>query len=186
MKKLQEKDYIKAAALLNCEVAVIKAVAEVESRGGGFDKNGIPKILFEGHWFYRFTDGKYGNTFYSYPKWIRKYYNMNQHKRLREAVKKDRKAALKSTSWGMFQIMGFNHKKCGFKSVQNFVNAMFRTEGYHLMAFCNFVKNIGLDDELREKRWAEFAYRYNGAGYKINKYDSKLKKAYLKYKNIGL
>lgn len=35
-----------AAAILNCSVAAIKAVAEVESNGDGFLSTGEPKILF--------------------------------------------------------------------------------------------------------------------------------------------
>lgn len=180
-KKLTEQDYRNAAKILSCDVATIKAVAEVESRNGGFNKDGTPKILFEGHWFWRLTKGKHGKNSYSYPKWVRTYYNLNQHKRLGKAAEKDRQAALQSASWGLFQIMGFNYKKCGYKSVQHFVNAMYHSEGMQLVAFCNFIKNSNLDDELRSKQWAKFAYRYNGPGFKKNKYDEKLAKAYNKY-----
>ncbi|MBU7571486.1 MAG: DUF3380 domain-containing protein, partial [Flavobacterium sp.] len=31
------------------------------------------------------------------------------------------------------------------------------------------------------KNWAEFALRYNGKGYKTNRYDEKLMKAYARY-----
>ena len=182
MKKLTEQDYKDAARLLNCEVACIKAVKEIESRGNGFNSDGTPVILFEGHWFYKLTNGKYGNNSFSYPKWIRTYYNMNQHKRLSDAAAKDRDAALKSASWGLFQIMGFNYKKAGYNNLQAFINDMYESEGKQLLAFCNFVKNSGLDDELRNKQWAKFAYAYNGAGFRKNKYDTKLAAAYNKYK----
>lgn len=181
MIKLTESDYKEAAELLNCKVAAIKAVVAVESSGKGFNSDGSPIILFEGHWFYKLTKGKYGVTMFSYPKWIRKYYNMNQHNRLQAAVQKDRDAALKSASWGLFQIMGFNYKKCGFDTIQEFINAMYNSEGEHLKAFCNFIISKGLDDELREQRWSEFAYNYNGSGYKKNKYDTKLDTAFKKY-----
>ncbi|AZA64465.1 DUF3380 domain-containing protein [Chryseobacterium carnipullorum] len=61
MKTLTEQDYINAAKELGCEVAAIKAVAEVESRGSGFLSSGEPKILFERHRFYKYTNGKYYN-----------------------------------------------------------------------------------------------------------------------------
>ncbi|WP_262919099.1 N-acetylmuramidase family protein [Niabella hibiscisoli] len=48
---LTEKDFQDAARQLNCEVAAIKAVAEVESKGDGFLPTGEPKILFERHIF---------------------------------------------------------------------------------------------------------------------------------------
>jgi len=42
------------------------------------------------------------------------------------------------------------------------------------------VKN-NLIDLLRNKKWAEFAFKYNGAAYKTNKYDEKLMKSYIKF-----
>ena len=51
--KLTIKDYQKAAKELNCEVAAIRAVAEVESLKGGFLPDGRPKILFERHVFHQ-------------------------------------------------------------------------------------------------------------------------------------
>jgi hypothetical protein len=184
MKKLQEQDFIDAAALLNCDIAAIKAVAEVESLGGGF-KNDLPVILFEGHWFWTLTKGKFGHTNYSYPKWTKKFYSMNQHARLESAAQKDRNAALQSASWGMFQIMGFNFKKAGFKTLQEFINAMFKSEREHLLAFCNFVIASGIDDELREHKWDQFAYIYNGPKYRENNYQVKLATAYTKFKKLN-
>ncbi|MEE9408126.1 MAG: N-acetylmuramidase family protein [Polaribacter sp.] len=184
MKILQENDYSVAAIIIGCDVATIKAVAEVESAGGGFNKDGSPKILFEGHWFHRLTNGRFTNYLnrnISYPKWIRTFYNQNQHKRLDKAVQLDRDAALKSASWGKFQIMGFNYDKCGFDNVQQFVNAMYKSEGKQLEAFVNFIISRRIDDELRNKDWAKFAYFYNGSGFRKNKYDEKLAKAYKKH-----
>ena len=45
-----------------------------------------------------------------------------------EAAHLNRIAALKSASWGKFQLMGFNYKLCGFNSLQAFVNAMYKNE----------------------------------------------------------
>jgi len=50
---ITESQYVKCADLLNVEPAVIKAVAEVESNGEGFLKDGKPKILFEPHIFWK-------------------------------------------------------------------------------------------------------------------------------------
>src|SRR6185436_13915177 len=61
-KLLNEGDYQQAADLLKCDIAAIKAVAEVESRGAGFLPDGRPKILFERHKFRSFTGGKYDAT----------------------------------------------------------------------------------------------------------------------------
>lgn len=186
MKTLTDQDYQDAANELCCEVAAIKAVAFVESGGrSGFMKDGkTPKILFEGHWFHKLTKGIYTNienANISYPKWIRKYYSQNQHNRLQKAVELDRVAALKSASWGKFQVMGFNYKISGFNSLQEFITAMYKSERGHLMAFVAFVKHRRLDDELRNLDWAGFAYGYNGSGFRTNRYDEKMAAAYKKY-----
>ena len=186
--KITEQEFQKAADLIGCEVAVIKAVAKIESNGSGFNADGTPKTLFEGHWFHKLTNGKYSNNAkyesISYQKWTRKWYGNQtvEKQRLDLATSLDRDAALQSTSWGAFQIMGFNYKLCGFKTVQDFINAMYKGEGTQLLAFIGFVKSKKLDDELRDKDWAKFAYYYNGSGYAINKYDEKMEAAYIKFK----
>lgn len=181
MKTLQECDFVTAANLLNCEVAAIKAVAEVEAPKGGFLSNGQPRILFEGHYFYRLTKGRHGISNVSYPKWISKYYNEDQHARLAKAISLDREAALQSASWGKFQIMGENWKDLGYRSLQEFINAMYSNETEHLMAFVKYIKRNKLEDELRRKDWAGFAKVYNGPGYAKNQYDKKMAAAYKKY-----
>jgi hypothetical protein len=180
---LTREDFIDDANLIGCDVEAVMAVAAVESRGGGFDPEGFPKTLFEGHWFYRLTKGKFAESHPTlcFPNWDRRFYGktwQEEKARLAEAASLDRTAAMMSASWGMFQIMGFNHAKCGYKTVQQFVNAMCRDENAQLEAFTQFIINSGLADELRDRRWADFARLYNGPGYQANKYDLKLAKAY--------
>lgn len=182
---LTDADFQRAAVKLGCELAVIKAVAAVESMGGGFDAEGFPKVLFEGHWFHKLTGGKYSLTHptISYPRWTKAHYGktaQQEKARLTAATALDRDAALKSASWGMFQIMGGNHAKCGFGTVQQFVNAMCKSEGAQLDAFVSFIFATGLVDALRKKDWAAFAKGYNGPAYAANKYDQKLAAAYQK------
>jgi hypothetical protein len=93
----------------------------------------------------------------------------------------DRNAALKSASWGRFQIMGFNHVLAGHPTVDLFVDAMHRSESAHLDAFGAFLRSTGLADSLKNKDWAKFAKGYNGPAYADNKYDIKLEHAYAKY-----
>ncbi len=59
---------------------------------------------------------------------------------------------------------------------------MYHSEGKQLIAFVNFVILNNLAGKLRRKDWSGFARRYNGSGYKVNQYDTKLKKAYYKHK----
>lgn len=181
MKTLSEKDYINAAKELGCEVAAIKAVAEVESLTGGFQADGRPKILFERHKFHEFTNGKYSKDNPDISNSRPGGYTKNEHGRLEKAAKLNRTAALKSASWGKFQIMGFNFAIVGYSTLQEFINAMYRSEADQLKAFVKFIKSNKLDDELREKRWADFARIYNGKNFHINKYDIKIAGAYKKY-----
>ena len=77
--------------------------------------------------------------------------------------------------------MGFNWQLCGYKSLQEFINAMYHSEQKQLDAFCNFLKSRGLVDELRRRDWEGFAKGYNGPGYAKNQYHIKMKRAYYKY-----
>lgn len=183
MKILTEQDYINAAKELGCEVAAIKAVSEVEAPKGGFQADGRPTILFERHKFHEFTKGKYSKEFPEISNPRPGGYTKNEFARLDKAAKLDRNAALKSASWGKFQIMGFNHNLVGFPVLQDFINAMYKSEGEQLKAFVKFIIVNKLDDELRDKRWADFARVYNGRNYHINAYDKKMAAAYKKYSN---
>ena len=181
MKTLQESDFIEAAKLLNCEVAEVKAVAEVESLGSGFLSNGKPKILFERHYFHRLTGGKFSAQNPDISNKSSGGYTSNEYARLEKASALDRNAALQSASWGKFQIMGEHWKSLGYATLQEFINAMFASEAEQLLAFVRFVKVNKLDDELRRKDWAGFARGYNGSGYAKNSYDKKMKTAYEKF-----
>jgi hypothetical protein len=183
--KLTEQDFSDCATSLNCQIAAVRAVVAVESAGGGFLPNGRPKILFEAKYFHKLTNGKYDKT---HPNISSRVWNKNLYKggarewnRLNEALALDHNAALQSASWGLFQIMGANYKLCGFKTVDDFVAAMEKSEGEQLKAFINFVKSQKLDGFLRTRNWASFAKGYNGPGYKKNQYDVKLTNAYNKY-----
>jgi len=136
---LLKQSYRRVAQGNGLELAKIKAVDEVESRGEGFLPSVEPKILFEAHWFSRFTDGKHDDTHpaISSPEWNPSLYEGGaaEHDRLQEATDRNREAALKSASWGRFQIMGFNWKACGYESLQAFVNGMYESEEEHLRAF---------------------------------------------------
>lgn len=198
---LTEQDYEEAAALAGLTVADIKTVAAVESKGAGFDDNDLPIILFEGHWFSKLTRGIYDQAHpsISYPRWTTRFYskgatatvrNTKEHVRLAEAAALDRDAALQSASWGLFQLMGFNYRNAGFRDVQELVNAHYASEGEQLKAMIRWIMKerkkkldgtvAPLVDSLRDHRWADFAYGYNGEGYAVNEYDVKLAAAHRK------
>ncbi len=181
-KKLTEQGYQKAATILGVDIATIKAVAYVESDGGGYLDDNRPKILFEGHWFSKFTQGKYDKTHptISFKKWTKTHYvgGTGEYKRLQVAEALDKEAAWKSTSWGRFQIMGFNHDAAGYASVTKFVDAMKESEANQLLAFVKFLQSKKIDGYLKSGDWTNFAKNYNGPKYAENKYDIRLKQAY--------
>ena len=190
---LTEADFKRCAETLGVEVAAVKAVQEVETgNSGGFLAPGRPTILFEGHVFWSQLkkqglnpeDYVKGNENILYSQWTKSYYKggLGEYERLKKALAIHEKAAACSASWGLFQIMGFNYAACGCKNIKEFVEKMCVNEGSQLDLFTAFLKSNGWDKYLRTLDWAEFARHYNGSQYAQNKYDEKLKKAYLKYK----
>lgn len=192
-KALTEEAIREAANNLGVDVACVKAVAEVESLGNGFNSTGMVKILFERHKFYKFIAQKYGvpkanqlaamHPDICSPK-AGGYTSSTatEHKRLDKAIAIDRECAMKSASWGRFQVMGFNYAAAGFANVEDFCVAMWKSEDEHLRAFVNFIKaNPNMHQHLKNRNWAAFANVYNGPAYAQNKYDTKLAAAYRKY-----
>lgn len=181
---------------LGIEPALLKAVQLVEAAGrDGFLADGRPQTLFEGHIMYKefhkkFPDRdldylckRFSTVFY--PKWDKSKYlgGVHEYKRLELAKEIDEECALKATSWGMFQIMGFNHNLCGCKDVFDFVHKMSESHEKQLELMYYFMNNSGCLKELKEKDWAGFAKKYNGPGYAQNAYDQKLRNAYENFKN---
>ncbi|MCY7408500.1 MAG: N-acetylmuramidase family protein, partial [Alkalinema sp. CAN_BIN05] len=180
--KLSMSDYQAVATAIRCEVAAVRAVVSVEAAGSGFYNDGRPKILFEAHWFGDLTDSDYDDDYpsISSPVWNRDLYigGVGEWDRLYLACTLDRAAAMKSASWGLGQVMGFNHKAAGYADVETFVRDMHLSEGKQLMAMFNFIKTNGLDRALIRRDWATFARGYNGESYRANAYDEKLADAY--------
>lgn len=188
---ISEAKFQEVSKDLGIEVAVLKAVAEVESSGEGFLADGQPKILFEPHIFWK-NLGKRGidpnlyikdNEDILYPKWKSGAYGKvsEQHSRLQRATKINREAALESASWGSFQVLLANWQSIGYESLQDFINDAYEGDDGHFEMFLKFIKANNLVKYLKTRQWAEFAKRYNGSSYKVNKYDTKLEAAYRKY-----
>ncbi len=184
---ISEIDYQNAALKLGCEVAAVKAVAAVESAGRGFLPSGRPKILFEALHFAQDTHHKYDQLFpdISSAKWDPSLYRGGEHEyhRLRKGMLLDRTAALRSTSWGKFQILGKNCRAAGHVTLDSFVVAMCQSERAHLDAFCAFVTSEGLVDALRKQDWKTFARGYNGPHYDKKHYDLRIEDEYNRAKS---
>jgi LysM repeat protein len=188
-RKLVASDFSDAARQLECETAAVRAVAEVESGGRtGFDAAKRPKILFEIHLFRSNTNRRFDRTHphlsapYSSPR-RRQSYRKDQWQVIREAFALDPAAAVKSASWGMFQVLGSNYRICGWTTVRQFAADMFVSEAQHMRAFLGFCRANNLVRHLRNKNWAAFARGYNGPDYASNAYDTKMANAYRRYRN---
>lgn len=191
-KWIRQTDLQSTAADLKVPVATVRAVYKVESGGSGFW--GLkPKILFEGHVFWRrlVARGKrpaalqLGFEDVLYPTWDRSKYvgGPAEYGRLQRAREIDESAALESASWGLFQIMGYHATELGYEDVESFVTAMTEREGTQLDAFGRFVSRARFRGQtlvhwLQVRDWASFAEGYNGSGYRVNAYDIKLQRAY--------
>ena len=174
-------DYQSAADQIGAEVAAVKAIAEVESSGRGF-QNGRPIIRLEAHWYGKLTGYQFNESHphISCRAWSPSLAARNQGEawvQFEEAAALDEGAAIQATSWGWPQVMGFNYTKLGYASPQEFRDAMGTDEG-QLDAFLRFVKaDVVLMDALRRHDWHAFAARYNGLG-QVERYAGLMADAY--------
>lgn len=184
------KEHLKqAAALLEVDVPTIMAVDTVESSGKGFLKSKKIKIKFEGHKFYVYAkkrdslSKKYPTL--CYPDFTQRFSPPNsedEYRRFSQAFALDPEAAMMATSWGKFQMMGFNYKIVGFETVGDMVDYLKKGEAEQLEVFCRFLLAEGLHEYLQAEDYASFARAYNGPAYKTNKYDTKIKMYVTKYR----
>ena len=170
------------SAALGVHAPEIWALLAVETSGCGYLPDRRPQILYERHIFHRLTGGRFddGNLSDSSaggygPR------GGHQYDRLGEAIGKDRKAALQSSSWGLAQIMGENFAEAGFTDVEEMVAAMTRSEDEQLAALASFLTATKLRAALRAHDWTTFARGYNGPNFAIHRYDVRLNAEYRKY-----
>ena len=168
---------------LGVDVPAFIALLAVESRTCGFLPDRRPVILFERHWFRKFTRGRFDA---SHPHLSNRQpggygFGAAEYRRLEEAVRLDREAALKSASWGAGQVMGFNHAMVGWPDVESFVADMMAGEDAQLRAVAGFLRASDLVGPLNAHDWALVARRYNGPAYAKNRYDERLAGEHAKF-----
>lgn len=182
---LTDTDYERAANELGCEVNAIKAVAMAETGATGsyysFDGwDSVPAILYERHYFHRLTGGSHStenNAEISNENAGGYGRYSAQYNKLLRAYLLDKSAALKSASWGKFQIMGANHTSAGHPTVEEFVRSISASESKQLDAFVNFIKaDSRLSNAIVNRDWLAFALAYNGP--KQKGYDTKMRDNY--------
>lgn len=190
LNRLSENDYLQAARELGVEVATIKAVVFIEAGPSrrGFSSEEVPIVNFDLNLFRNFarrkgialTKFKNSNPEVFAPLNKQKYGSIQnaQLARLHSAMAIDSIAAQEATFWGMFQIGGFNWKKCGCSSIEEYVRLMSTSERDQLELFVKFILSRKLERYLQAKNWAGFALRYNGKSYARHGYHKRLAKAY--------
>lgn len=187
---LKQSDLVQAAEKLGVDLASVMAVNEVESTGSGFISDGVPKILFERHVFWRrlkahgIDPQPLSVKFPGIVSQKRGGYagGKSEYTRLNAAMSIHREAALEAASWGAFQVMGYHWEMLGYSSVEEFVEKMREDEGQHLDAFVRYIlSDKTLHKALQTKKWATVARLYNGPAYEENLYDVKMERAYKRY-----
>lgn len=178
---LCRKQIIDAASLL--------AFIEVETGGHGFDDTTHKLLIqFEPVWFRR--KAPYAPS----GRWSVNKVEVQQKewKAFNDAFRINPDAAMQSTSIGLGQIMGFNFKRLGYKSV----GAMWDDAKSGLGAQVNqMVRYIDTDSNLKvailNQDWHMVAKIYNGPDYlQLAKhyhrvpYDISMRAAYIKYSKI--
>ena len=164
---------ISLAIDFDVEARAIDAIVKVECSGSGFENNGDLKIQFEPHEFKKRTGFVIANGVEGQRKEWDAYF---------EAKKLNWNEALNSTSWGMGQIMGYNHLAAGYASVADMINDFKTSEYAQVKAMLTFIKNKKLITAIKNKRWNVFARIYNGPLYVKFKYDTRIESAYINSK----
>jgi hypothetical protein len=183
-------DFDASAKRQGVQTAAIRAFWKVEANGAGFQQ-GRPKILPEPHRFSKATGGRFDRShpLISYPAWGTRPYPSSQDARydqLLAMIRLDVDAGFGAASYGAPQIMGENFARCGYSDAMRFAESMARDEVTQLRAFEAFVTSAGIVPYLRKvdrtaASWEEVARRYNGTGYRLNRYHEKMAAAFVSF-----
>lgn len=185
--RLAKENNIDAAAL--CAVIAIESGGKMSTNINGAAK---PLIRFEGHYFDRRLNGHQKTTArnqnLAHPKAGRIKNPRGQGARyqlLAKAQKINHQAAIESTSWGLGQVMGAHWNWLGYASADALMQeALSGFEG-QLRLMLRFIVKSNLRPKVRARDWKGFARTYNGPNYKKNRYDTKLARAYARFKKGG-
>lgn len=187
---LTRKDYQEVAAKIKLYPATVRAFAEAESNGGGYNNDNSLKMLFEGQWFYYLANKAGVNVRHFaarypsivYPRWVKTHYlgGIREYERLSVAIQIQRESAIMASSWGMFQLLGVNYKEGGHASPQAMLNAYQTGERAQLESIANFMKVRGIADALIRGDWTRAVTLYNGPG-QVAYYSQRLRSLFQKW-----
>lgn len=189
--RLQQGDVGNAAREVGIETAALLAFLEVEAAGRGFDSRGRLKLLTEAHIFYKYLPANMRaaavDAGLAWPKWRAGAYNFDVYARFNAMISFQSWAAFMSASYGLGQIMGFNHNDAGHRTAREMYDYAKRGEREQLTQLVRLMKAWGIADSIRGRdltvadNWRAAAKRYNGSGYATHGYHTKMAKAYIKH-----
>jgi hypothetical protein len=177
---LAANDFADAAARLGCCVAAIRAVWDVEAGGRHFLPDGSVIRRFEPHHFPRQHWRALGFAPREGEAPWRASLRLSSEAMFERAAQIDAAAAMRASSWGAPQIMGFNAAEAGFADPGAMVAHMAAGAPQQLGAFVQLVEGWGLAGALRAQDWRAFARRYNGSG-QVDEYARRMEAAYRRH-----
>jgi hypothetical protein len=163
---LTSADFDAALTRLNVDAATAWTILNVESGKAGYLADRRPQILYERAIFHRQTQGAFDTSHpgISAPTGGGYVGGAAEYTRLAEAYALAPEAALRSASWGIGQIMGFNFAVAGLSSATELVEAACGSEAAQLMHFVGFLEHNQLVGPLQAHDWVSVATTYNGSG----------------------
>lgn len=199
-KAISSEELKKLSVLLgdNTGTAKIRAVAEVESGGSGWLNDGLVKILYERHKFWKYNNDKSApkSTFFNYPSGGNYTIDADNNdindswEKLLRACEFDPLGAFMSVSMGKFQVMGFHYAILGFKTPWDMMYSLVSNENGHYELLVRYIKVNNMTKAFQKingvaANCRDFAAGYNGSGYAAFKYDVKIANAYTKFQKKG-
>lgn len=180
-----------AKSLGDTDTKRIKAVAKVESNGIGWFDNGLVKILYERHYFYKFVRKSLPWLTFGllsapdnggYTIDVDKNGINDNWDKLAMALCIDPDGALQSISIGSFQVMGKWYKECGYQHPIDMLWDARNSEFAHYKMLAGFIKANGLTKAFlnistNPDTCIPFVRAYNGPAWQKNDYANKLAKA---------
>lgn len=160
-----------AAQRLGIETAALRAVWEVESGGRYFLGDGSVIRRFEPHhmpgskmhWRQSMAIGP-----------------AERERLFQAAFRENPDAAMRATSWGAPQIMGFNHRDADYSHAAAMIEAFANSAQAQLDGFVSLIDAWGIATHIRAHNWLAFASRYNGNGQAAH-YSRLIEAAYRKH-----
>ena len=172
----------------------IKAIAKVESGGSAFTNDGLVKILWERHLFYKYVKKTiyfvgYKNQYISHQAFGGYIVDINENKindsweKLSYAVCIDPDGALQSISIGKFQVLGKYYKEMGYTHPIEMLYDASKNEASHYKMLVNYIlkvanlKSAFLKCSTNPEDCRAFAKGYNGQLYTKYDYHTKIANA---------